>query len=60
MDFGLANDGIGRNGTTGFSSPEQFSQTNQNNRTDCFAMGKVLIFVLFSWKVLTYYTNFLL
>ena len=52
MDYGMANNGTGYGGTLGFSSPEQWCQGLQNNRTDCFALGKVLVLTLFEWKVI--------
>ena len=43
MDYGMANNGFGYGGTLCFSSPEQWWQGLQNNRTDSYALGKVLV-----------------
>ena len=53
VDFGIGNDYLtkGSRGTVGFNAPESFACSQQNRQSDWFSLGKVLVLILFEWKV---------
>ena len=53
VDFGIGNivgDLQGSYGTPGFLAPEQFSRDKQNEKVDIWALGKVIVLIIFEWR----------
>ena len=53
VDFGIGEDSftMGSSGTSGFNAPENFACGVQHFYSDVFSLGKVLVLVLFEWRV---------
>ena len=53
VDFGIGNTTTyleGSTGTPGFLAPEQCTHSNQNDTVDIWALGKVLVLIMFVWQ----------
>ena len=53
VDFGIGDREYALNGaygTPGFLAPEQFACDEQTPKVDIWALGKVLVFIIFEWR----------